>query len=69
MITSLSVWRVWIEIKSSAILRNCLASLSVWRVWIEIVLFTEAALKYLGHSLYGECGLKYCIKYKCWQSK
>jgi len=60
MTKSLSVWRVWIEImlskKSST---PSTSSLSVWRVWIEMRQKVKFLVLNLGHSLYGECGLKF----------
>ncbi len=55
---SLSVWRVWIEIAIFRLRDGVSQSLSVWRVWIEIIRSDHRLPSRLGHSLYGECGLK-----------
>ncbi len=34
------------------------ASLSIWRVWIEMPTASGKLYPNVGHSLYGECGLK-----------
>ena len=56
---SLSVWRVWIEIIMLQQNPKVCLSLSVWRVWIEISRNTNSRGGGGGHSLYGECGLKW----------
>ena len=38
---------------------DLMMSLSARRVWIEIIYVFSIIAKYMGHSLRGECGLKY----------
>ncbi len=50
---------MWIEIAIFRLRDGVSQSLSVWRVWIEIIRSDHRLPSRLGHSLYGECGLKF----------